>query len=1041
MNRFFCWFLLVLWSASASAGLFDRGHYFFKSLTLHEGVSSDAITSITQDAEGYIWYGTQHGLYKYDGYKFTEYQSQKNDPTTLSGDYVRSLWPARDGGLWIGTLSNGVSRYHPESNRFTRFMKTEGQENSLSNNRVEFILEDEGLGVWFATDAGLDYLDLESSVITHYNASNSELPHNRVRSLALDHQNRLWVGSFDGLSFFDKSSGTFSTPTFRSARGLSLGNKIITALHLSDGRLWVGTYRNGAYVIDLETFELIEIGYRPGLSNQLSHKWVSSILEVGKDEVWVATFGGGINVVEPDTGSVIRTIKNSPFIDHSLNANEVRRLFKDRAGLIWITTWGGGINQYYQTNNLFRILKHDTSDKHSLSHGDVYSSLNVSEHEVWVGTRGRGIDILNPKTGLVSAHRPLPESPDHLGDGNILTMIKVPSGHIWVGTREGLYEYSPSQSRFRRRVARTGTNSFRSLFYQAPGLLWIGTNDSLIRHPLGTDEFEIIASEQRPDYIDVIDETGSGHLLVGASNGVFALSHGSKSLRPLVLQASERKDEAAPGSFKISRSKETWFFSNAGIEKLTKLIVKDDRLVAETAFVAEHKLISDKYPLEDAKGRFWFDRNMFDPETGRVHSVYPEDGIRAGVTWAGINTETSRGTLLFGTTKGLLMIKPDLFQEREESTQVLITDISIDGQRQSARETLQVPAHSKSLSIEFSSDDYSAPTKNTFRFKLGGFDDQWIEVDSGRRVATYTNLPPGSYRFVIQTRSRAKDWLPPHELRIEKHAKWHEYLLFKVLGVLGLLAAIYYIYRYRILALEKREWELEALVSQKTAELEDKNQKLQDAIIEIKALSLTDQLTGAYNRRFLDNQAAIERSSVVRGHEDKHPDRRYIGYILIDIDNFKSVNDDHGHDIGDRVLQEVTRAIKQSSRPADHLIRLGGEEFLLMARVKRSAELKELAERTRQSVERKTIDIDGNMAISRSCSIGYVHFPLIHTDENMNDILKLSDKLLYVAKQTGKNKCVGIKPFPGTTLALSVDRIIKEFDTLIASKTIQLDGV
>ena len=373
---YFFLYLFSVGNAWASSLIDDR---LFKNVNDNGAVSGGISTVILQDKDDVIWIGTQHGLLRYDGYQFLKYEANSDVPNTLSGNYIRSLAIAPDGRLWIGTLSSGLSIYNPKTDTFENFRHNPKNPNSLSNDRIDAIAINSQGGVWLGTNNGLDYWHPQQRKFVHYPhiEGNKNTPNdNHIRSLLIDNEDNLWVGSWKGLNKLSSNSNEFSSLFEHKDSAVNLTNKNVLRLFQDDtGLIWFGTPEHGGGWFDKKTNQLHWLPLKKEQQLSMAHAWVTGIAQVSKQELWMATYGGGINVIDRQTKKIIRHISHDSSIPSSLGSDEIGPLFRDNSGLVWVGTWGAGIQQYNATNQAFKMYRHSAERKNALSHKNVLSML------------------------------------------------------------------------------------------------------------------------------------------------------------------------------------------------------------------------------------------------------------------------------------------------------------------------------------------------------------------------------------------------------------------------------------------------------------------------------------------------------------------------------------------------------------------------------------------------------------------------------------------------------------------------------------------
>ncbi|MCJ8272903.1 MAG: GGDEF domain-containing protein, partial [Psychrosphaera sp.] len=419
----------------------------------------------------------------------------------------------------------------------------------------------------------------------------------------------------------------------------------------------------------------------------------------------------------------------------------------------------------------------------------------------------------------------------------------------------------------------------------------------------------------------------------------------------------------------------------------------------------------------DGQGRIWFGNAMLDPNKLQFHQWDHADGVDMS-PWVGSYTKTNNELLLYGSAKGLLMIKPQNLTAWQYQPLLVVSELKVGGQSTLVRQDgLTLAPRTKSFSVEFAALDFSASENNRYAYRLEGYDEQWIETDFRHRTASYTNLDPGDYTLHIRGSNRLGQW-SRHQLAlpVTQMAAWYQLWLFKF-GVFSLVAMAAYLLTNRVAKLRLRQLKsqkqkLKNQVQLQTQALESKNAALQVALEDLEALSLTDQLTGAHNRRFLNKLIEPELSKLRREHgKDLKSPKEDLAFIMIDIDLFKHVNDTYGHEAGDKVLVQFTAILNETCRSSDWVVRWGGEEFLVVGRFAQRQQLQQLGERIRLAVLNHKFDLGEQFFINRTCSIGMCSFPFIHNQFDTlswEQTLNLADLAMYGAKNNGRNGWVSL---------------------------------
>lgn len=851
----FCLFIAVFSRAPVAADIFDQGELYFETVGDEGEIPGGAVTALLEDHRGFLWIGTQQGLIRFDGYRFRRFIYQAEDAGSLGGDYIRALWLAPDGRIWIGTNSDGISVFDQSSETFRHYRFETDNHSSLSSNKVRAIVGDEVGGMWIGTDDGLNYLDIETGHFDHYRhiaSQSNSLNDNRIRALLIDDQGTLWIGSKNGLNRLSAASMNFESIYSQPDQSESLAGQTVSRLFQArDGKIWLGTEEQGAaWITRTQVFK--RIGSEPEQDTWLGHNFVNVIAQPSDSEIWLGTYGGGIAVVDADNGDILRHIRHDAAISSSINQNNIAALWVDKSGQIWIGTSGGGLNRHNATNRAFRTLRYSRDRIGSLSHADVSSVLEAKSGMIWVGTQGNGIDIIDPEFGMLGAFRANSDDPFALGDDAVLTLAQSADGTIWVGTRHsGLHRFESKTKSFVRYTRANGLidNTVRYILPSQSGYIWVATDGGLYKFNPQTEVFESFGCHPWPDThltdsFASLAEQADGTLWAGSDNGLYMLPVGAEELTHI----SHRPGQAGSISHNrvdgllVDSQDQLWVATRQGLDRLVSVSPNTGKSGPHESYKVVFESISElvgrpgvvlgRNLLEDDTGRIWSNDMMIDPNGWQVREFGRADGVDIGRNWVGSYGKTRSGTLLFGGTKGLLMVRPERFKEWTYQPPLVISELKINGLSHPASPLRQLVLHSqlKSFSVEIATLDYSAPQANRYAYRLEGYDPLWIETDAQHRAASYTNLDPGEFTLHIRGSNRLGVWSDVQfSLPIVQLPAWYQTWWFKLLATVLVITALYGVIRLRIRSLQQSKVLLQRQVDKRTRELFEAKQLAETA--------------------------------------------------------------------------------------------------------------------------------------------------------------------------------------------------------------------
>ncbi len=776
--------------------------YLHDARDFEDGLPQNAIMTMVQTTDGYLWLGTQEGLARFNGKTFTVFD-EYNTPQ-IKNNYIRALYQDKAGVLWIGSVGGGVTCY--TDGKFTCFRDKNGK--ALDNHQINTfslhpdgsmwigtwengvyvirdgllsplsfpadltikdihaILHDSRGNTWIGTD-GAGLIKLHDGKFTSYTSTDG-LPGNAIKVLYEDRKNNIWIGTATGgLSQYNPYKNLFSN--FNSANGLS-GNTITAIYEDRQGNLWIGTYGDGLNRYLNGTLSRFGESGRRGLANDV----VASILEDREGNLWVGTEGGGLerlkdknfDVRDKETGlshdmifAIIEDTNGDLYIGtrggglnhisneninvyntgNGLAHNQVFTLYQDPAGGIWIGTFGGGLN--YLNDGKMEVY----TTENGLSSNFIWSMTGDSRGAIWLGTNGSGLNRL--KDGKVTVYT----TENGLTHDRISYVFEDSRKNLWVGTYGGglnlLQEGNVTVIDKKKGLS---DNIIMCIHEDAEGTLWIGTDDGLNR----MRDNEIVYFQKKDGLFDnliyFILEDDHGYL---------------------------------------------WLSCNKGISRVSKLDL--------AAF---------------AKGEI----------TIIPHSVYGKSDGMKSVECNGVcqpaGCKQKDGRLLFPTIKGVVSIDPANLMVNSYPPPVHIETVSVDRKELESVQHANLPPGSQRIEIHYAGLSFMDPNKVKYQYMLEGYENQWVNADT-RNVAYFMNLPPGNYHFRVKACNNDGIW---NEAGASFHFTLRPYFyqtfwFFPSLIVL-LLLSIFGAYRWRVRAFKHRRGELERLVDQRTRQLQKANE-------------------------------------------------------------------------------------------------------------------------------------------------------------------------------------------------------------------------
>jgi len=1008
--------LLLLWACTGQA-LAQRDPLDaprFVTVSDSRSISDQVVTALAQDDEGLLWVGTPAGLLRFDGHHLRRYPigAALGQPVT-STSFVRVLLAAPGGVLWMGLEGEGLARLDTRRHAWTLFRPDPARPGALAHGSVRALaLQPDGT-LWVGTTGGgLHELPPGAEGFRHHRRADGSLPDDRVQALHVDGRGTLWVGTWAGL--LRRAPGQARLQPVPGAPGAEDQPQRIVNLIGEDagGRVWVGT-RQG----DLLRFDTADAAPRWLDNGREGGGAVVSLVAADEREVWIGR-DNGLELRDAASGALQRRLQRDLRQPWGLGGNNVVALLRDRTGALWVGSYGGGLQRHSPGTALW-VRRGEPPEDGVMAEGDTRALLRLASGEVWAGMHERGLAILDERLRLVASVPKQPDGSAGYTGGQVGGLAQRRDGTVFVGTDTGVHAFTPQRRWLARYTA--GQGRARRLLASSDGAVWVGSQDGVHRLAPGASAFQrLTLADGSPlnGNINALAEAPDGGLWVGGNAGLYRAAPGATVLDKVVSPPEAGLRKQVVLGLLVDRRGQLWADTNAGLHRATAV------RGAEVAF--EHVGDQDGGSvganlLDDAQGRIWTHQAVYDPASRRLDLLGEPDGVDIGTGWFRSHTALGDGRLLFGGSTGILVVDPARYQPWAHRPELVATELRVGGERQPPQRLqggLMLQPDERSFSVEFAALDFGDPQRIRYRWRLLGVDGDWTETDADQRVAAYGNLAPGRYRLIVMGTNRNGDW-SDRVLDVPVHVRpawWQTAWAAAGLALLAALA-VFGVVQARTQLLRRRQAELELKVGERTQELQRLSAQLKRQAEALAASSVTDPLTGLYNRRFLSEHLPAEVARTLRRHVDAQqrgeppPRDADIVFFVLDIDHFKQVNDAHGHAAGDAVLVQMRQRLQLAFRQGDHLVRWGGEEFLIVARGLPRARAAELAERVRAAVAGEPFVLDDGTPVARSCSVGFAAFPLapaLPTALDWTAVVDLADAALFVVKRQGRDGWLGL---------------------------------
>jgi diguanylate cyclase (GGDEF)-like protein len=953
-------------------------------------VPQSSVPAMAQDRAGFMWIATSRGLARYDGYRLRVIEQEGDTPARRSLGWVRALAATADGRMWVGTEYQGLMAYDPARDLVERHgsaQPTAGAEVPHALIRALAAGRDGDLWVGTVGDGLYRYVPAQRRFEPHELRWRGEVE-KRILALSVGADGTVWAGHWRGLARF--VNGAWEDLPLP---GLPAGANVQALAEDRGGRLWLGTQTGHVGVVERGRVRWVQMLGVP----------VNALAEAGDGRLWAGS-KAGLYWLNPDSGTLEARLRHRPGRITGLNGNDISGLLRDRSGAMWVSGYGLGVQRHLHHPAL-AVRGPDADARSPLATADVRAVLALRNGEVLAPTQAGPVARLDGRPGQDLAT--LGEWPRERRSV-VEFMAEAPDGSLWLASA-GRLEHRQANGRLLKDWPLDGGRA-QQIVVRGDGSVWLGMQEGLYRlagpaaaalervHPGGGARLQggVYAVRVAPD----------GRLWVAGQRGVFREREPGGELAALPQAPGEAL--ASPVAIGLLWTRDGTLWVDTTVSGLHRLRGWDGAGRARFDRVSERHGVEGSYGgnlHEDGQGRIWSQLYVYDPAADRLDSFGDAEGANFGSFWFFASTELPGGGLLFGGSRGLLRVLPEAWHVQPSGAPLVFGTLRVNGQPyhppHALSEGLKLPPGQRTLSVEFAALDYADPARLRYEYRLDGLDTDWTRVDASSRSPGFGPLKPGRYTLQVRATSHAELWGPDMlQLPIELEPAWWETVWARAGGVLLGLALIWAWMHWRMRSLRRREAELCGLVDERTAELRE--------------LTLTDALTGLRNRRFLelrleeDLRLCLRRFETASG-DGPGPDADLVP-MLLDLDNFKRINDVHGHAAGDAVLVQVAERLRQVFRETDSLVRWGGEEILVLVRETAREDAPELAARVCAAVRDTPFDIGPGETVHVSVSIGFCAYPLDPRHPRLWDwraCLGLADSALYAAKAQGRNGYVG----------------------------------
>lgn len=777
-----------------SSAVFSQSQYNFQRLDINDGLSNNQVTCFLKDSKGFMWFGSMSGLNRYDGYSFKIFRHDYRDSSSINDNYIIQLFEDHLNNIWVETRS-GMNVYAPQKESFSTMagMHLESlripAEGLVRSNRAS------NGDVWYLTSAGEIYRfsKKEQSTLKVETSSGWNASGGAINDIHGFDDGSLWLIRTDGVIVKLDSN---HHPVVKNDELAKLGLKEAPYRFFvdSDDDLWV--YINGSptgtFYFNSRQNKWRQL--RKGSGNGfLNSNLINSVVEDNAGLIWIGTDHGGVNVLDKDDFSV-EYIVHDEEDEKSISQNSINAMYKDDTGIIWVGSFKKGLSYFHENLVKFRLYNHRINNPNSLSFNDVNCFEEDKNGGIWIGTNGGGLIYFDRKKNVFKQYRHNPSDRNSLSNDIIVALRHDHENKLWIGTYHGglncfdgekftRYQHNPADP------ASLADNRVWEIYEDSDLNLWIGTlGGGLDLFDSKKKAFTHFRSEDvnsiHSNYISSLVEDENSNLWIGAAYGVDIYN---KNTGQFIHLVNTNNDPAGLSHnnviclFRDSRNR-MWVGTREGLN-LYDSSTRSFRIFRREDGLPDNAILTI---VEYQEGNLWIGTpnglsNLVikgDSASDSVRYSFRNYDISDGLQGREFNENaalrTSTGELLFGGANGFNIFNPVEINENQITPKAILTDFQVYnksvkiGEKVNGRvildkaisETSRIYLKYKEnmFAIEFAALSFFHPGKNLYRYKLEGFNDDWIQTDGSMRKAVFTNLDPGEYTFRLRASNNDQLW-------------------------------------------------------------------------------------------------------------------------------------------------------------------------------------------------------------------------------------------------------------------------------------------
>ncbi|OUL59342.1 ATP-binding protein [Pseudoalteromonas ulvae] len=832
--------------------LFPQAAPLLRTIDNEGKISNGVITSAVELTNGQMWFGTQNGLVYFDGVQFESFPHQPNNPESPAANYIVALAQDSQQGIWMATRTSGLSRYSPVHKTY-QHLNTQSQPWQLQSDTLRTLMIDSQNQLWAGHELGVERVSLATEQVSFFEMPVAGSITYRIYEAS---NGDVWACTTKGVFKKAKDNDEFiaiSTLTELDVRAVYQDKQ---------GTFWLGS-RSGLWFWDGKN-KLDKFMPPKTLINQ--NAYVRSIVPLENGQVWVATYGNGLWVLNAKSHQFERHLKHDPSVKSSLVFDEIGTAFLSKNGALVIGTWGAGLQvMNANTASSFVTLRHSLQHDNGLSYANVRTVLELNNGLIAVGTTGQGVDIIDPQRGRVSS---INRTNEGKALTNVVSLAQQQSGTIWAGTASsGLVKLDLDSKRFiPSGVIGINKGAVLRMLVLRNQTLVVGTAKGVCLVTLKNNDCQYLHKKSDGqimlDTVTSLLEDQFGALWISTHNGVYRLAQADTELdhfKAATIEHSLSHNYVLGMASDFAGS--IWLTTSIGFDQITNLDQADPVFTRLKQRLPITKRTPGANMLLDSRGRIWSATSVLDIDAKQYMSLGKNEGVDFGVAWLGAYTKMRNGLMLFGGTQGLLIIDPDEFEMTHLPSDFNVTRLDINGQDfpLSRLHGLKFLPDENNVRFHFALSDLLFEKTVKYEYWLEGeTQEKWQAIDSGIHFVQFNNLTPGHYVLRMRAKYPNYQQMPvPIAIKFTVLPAFWQTWWFKILVVLLITGVILQIFRWRIGLVRAQATKLEDLVNQRTREIQVINQIGRQFTLQLLLDELLNDIYGQINQIFQADRFGI----------------------------------------------------------------------------------------------------------------------------------------------------------------------------------------